>query len=273
MRFKGVIEVVKAGKYKFYTQSEDGSSLYINSKLVVNNDGIHGFKLKEGTVRLSMGQHHIEASPDLPAPFPRPLNLPSDRQVIYFYTWGMVRKGLGGSAIKAFWSGPGIPKEVIPESVFVSHANNAKFAATVRQAELTKAFWFAAVTESKRSASLSEEVAAENVFPELLEEEDTATTQPQAKQPLMKISTKRKKLSKPARVTKEDIASLKKYHHHLKQSHAAMLQFIKEAESMPPEELVKQIWTLTLTLTPPYLSDRKRHWRGLGYSLHWVVCR
>ena len=162
--------------------------------------------------------------------------------MIYFYTWGMVRRGLGGSSIRVFWSGPGTPKEVIPKDVFVSHANNDKFAAVVREAEMTKAFWFAAVTESKRSASLSEEVAVENVFPELLEEEDTATTQPEAKQPLVKISTKRKKGSKPARVTQEDIASLKKYHQHLKNSHAAVLEFIQEAKSMPPETLVNRVW-------------------------------
>jgi len=93
-RFKGYIHVDSAGKYTFYTHSDDGSALYIDSKLVVNNNGIHGPESKKGVVRLTAGFHHIE--------------------VTSFFTWGYVQHGNGGSSLRAYWEGPGIPKQIIP---------------------------------------------------------------------------------------------------------------------------------------------------------------
>lgn len=40
--FDGFIEVLNTGNHTFFTTSDDGSRLYINGTLVVNNDGAHG---------------------------------------------------------------------------------------------------------------------------------------------------------------------------------------------------------------------------------------
>jgi len=94
---RGWIKIERAGKYTFYTTSIDGSSLYIDSKLVVNNDGVHGAKTKKGDLSLTAGYHHIE--------------------VVYFYTFGGVKAGNGGSQLIVEYEGPGIAKKVIPPSV------------------------------------------------------------------------------------------------------------------------------------------------------------
>jgi len=47
--WQGHINIRKAGTYTFYTSSDDGSNLYINNTLVVNNDGLHGTTEKSGT--------------------------------------------------------------------------------------------------------------------------------------------------------------------------------------------------------------------------------
>lgn len=55
----GYIKVPKEGIYSLYTASDDGSRLYIGNKLVVDNDGLHGMKEREGIVALSTGYHPI----------------------------------------------------------------------------------------------------------------------------------------------------------------------------------------------------------------------
>lgn len=41
-RFTGYIDIPSNGDYAFYLNSDDGSKLYVNGELVVNNDGTHG---------------------------------------------------------------------------------------------------------------------------------------------------------------------------------------------------------------------------------------
>ncbi len=41
-RQMAAIEIPATGEYSFYTASDDGSRLYIDEQLVVNNDGLHG---------------------------------------------------------------------------------------------------------------------------------------------------------------------------------------------------------------------------------------
>ena len=59
LRFTGQIQVDEPGRYRFYTNSDDGSRLYVDGKLVVNNDGNHGMSEKSGRVRLSEGLHDL----------------------------------------------------------------------------------------------------------------------------------------------------------------------------------------------------------------------
>lgn len=58
-RFTGVIMVPEDGEYTFYTRSDDGSWLYIDGKLVVDNGGIHGAQERSGRVELKAGSHSI----------------------------------------------------------------------------------------------------------------------------------------------------------------------------------------------------------------------
>ena len=48
VRFRGVLAVDTPGRYTFYLLSDDGSKLYIDSTLVIDNDGIHGITRNKG---------------------------------------------------------------------------------------------------------------------------------------------------------------------------------------------------------------------------------
>ncbi|HEV1284174.1 MAG TPA: PA14 domain-containing protein [Bryobacteraceae bacterium] len=52
----------KPGDYNFSLTSDDGSKLYIDGDLIVDNDGIHATQERSGTVRLSRGVHDIRVS-------------------------------------------------------------------------------------------------------------------------------------------------------------------------------------------------------------------
>lgn len=91
IRFTGLIRVPKDAKYKFFTNSDDGSRLFIDGKQVVDNGGLHGMEEKEGEIDLKAGDHEIK---------------------IEFFQNG------GGAGIKASWEAEGIPKEIISDKVF-----------------------------------------------------------------------------------------------------------------------------------------------------------
>jgi hypothetical protein len=57
--FDGLFRVPRDGKYKFFLGSDDGSRLLINSKQVVERDGIHPISFGEGTIDLTAGVHEI----------------------------------------------------------------------------------------------------------------------------------------------------------------------------------------------------------------------
>jgi putative heme-binding domain-containing protein len=87
LRFTGNVIVPTTGKYTFYTNSDDGSRLYIDKKLVVNNDGDHGPIEKSGSLNLNAGAHHI---------------------IVTYFDSG------GGDGLSVSWSGPGLKKQSIP---------------------------------------------------------------------------------------------------------------------------------------------------------------
>ncbi len=86
------IHIEKAGEYIFYTGSNDGSRLYVDNRLVVDNGGSHGYTLRSGRIRLEKGRHAL---------------------MLEYFQAG------GGQELKVFWKGPGIPKQEIPESAFL----------------------------------------------------------------------------------------------------------------------------------------------------------
>ena len=96
--FNGYIDVPSDGQYTFYTTSDDGSLLYIDNVLVVNNDGLHGATERSGTIGLKAGKHAISV--------------------------GYIQQG-GGSTLVVNYSGPNISKQAIPASVlYIESADN-----------------------------------------------------------------------------------------------------------------------------------------------------
>jgi hypothetical protein len=91
LKFTGYIHVPKDGEYTFFTNSDDGSRLYIGNMEVVNNDGIHGTREVSGRIRLEAGQHPIR---------------------VYFM------QGNGGATLSVSYEGPGIAKSQIPSQAF-----------------------------------------------------------------------------------------------------------------------------------------------------------
>ncbi len=57
--FRGYVLISKDGIYTFFTQSDDGSKLFIDEEEVVDNDGDHGTVEKSGKVALRKGLHKI----------------------------------------------------------------------------------------------------------------------------------------------------------------------------------------------------------------------
>lgn len=89
VEYSGYVSVPETGVYTFYISSDDGSLLYIGDSLLVNNDFEHGAVEKEGTVALAKGLHKI--------------------RVGYF-------QAQGSDALEVEYQGPGIKKQVIPDS-------------------------------------------------------------------------------------------------------------------------------------------------------------
>ncbi len=88
-RFKGKLSIARAGAYTFFTTSDDGSQLFINNTLVVNNDGLHAPTELSGTINLTAGEHDIVAT--------------------------IFEQG-GGELLTVSYQGPGLTKRAIPAS-------------------------------------------------------------------------------------------------------------------------------------------------------------
>lgn len=90
MRWKATINIPRDGKWTFFTVSDDGSSILIDGKVVVDNDGIHTRQEKGGSVELKAGDHDLE--------------------VRYF-------QKVTGAVFGVGWQGPNTRKQRIPSSV------------------------------------------------------------------------------------------------------------------------------------------------------------
>jgi len=95
LSFEGYIEVDTDGEYTFYTQSDDGSQLYIDGQKIVDNNDSHGVIERSGKVTLKKGKHAIK--------------------VLYF-------NEMGGFWLDVFYAGPGLAKQIIPANkLFLNH--------------------------------------------------------------------------------------------------------------------------------------------------------
>ena len=59
LEFKTYIKIPEKAVYRFYTNSDDGSRLYIDGQLVVDNDGSHSLRRVDGKVALEAGYHEM----------------------------------------------------------------------------------------------------------------------------------------------------------------------------------------------------------------------
>jgi hypothetical protein len=96
-RHTGQIRINTAGSYTFYLSSDDGSKMWLDGALLINNDGIHGMGNVSNTVSLTAGNHSVR---------------------IEFF------ENTGGAGLIFSWSGPGIAKQVVPSSVLSSLGKN-----------------------------------------------------------------------------------------------------------------------------------------------------
>jgi len=85
--FESLLDVPTDGLYTFYTESNDGSKLYVGSYEVVSNDFIHGMVEQSGQIGLRAGRHRVRVS---------------------FF------ENIEGAGLIVRWSGPGFAKQIIP---------------------------------------------------------------------------------------------------------------------------------------------------------------
>ena len=110
LRFTGTLAIPKDGSYTFGTESDDGSRIYIDGKLVVNNDGLHGMEEKTGKATLQAGPHAFLAT--------------------YFNNGG-------GEGYRVWWQGPGLNKQPLTAAAFGGESETVQDAAIRALASLS----------------------------------------------------------------------------------------------------------------------------------------
>ena len=88
VRFKSTLVLPDSGRYTFYTQSDDGSKILIDGKVLVDHDGYHSSSSKSNQIELKEGLHSIE--------------------VLYF-------DDIAGEDLEIYIDGPNIPKQIITD--------------------------------------------------------------------------------------------------------------------------------------------------------------
>ena len=88
--YTGYIKIPKDGVYGFYLGSDDGSRLYIDDSLAVDNDGLHSMNEQIGVVPLAAGMHSVRI--------------------------GFFQK-TGGVGLNLSYKGPGIEKKPFPSDI------------------------------------------------------------------------------------------------------------------------------------------------------------
>ena len=90
--FEGYIAVPTTGLWTFSTESDDGSRILIDDRIVVVNDGLHGMVDRSGQIALEAGYH---------------------RYRLEFF------ENFGGAGQISRWQGPNTPRQVMPAAAFV----------------------------------------------------------------------------------------------------------------------------------------------------------
>jgi len=87
-----LIDVPMDGLYTFYTESDEGSKLFIGNYEVVYNDGIHTMEERSGQIGLAAGRHKV--------------------RVEFF-------ENMEGAGLIVRWAGPNLAKQIVPASHWV----------------------------------------------------------------------------------------------------------------------------------------------------------
>ena len=90
IEWEGYLSITRKGIYQFATKSDDGSFVYIDGNLVVDNDDLHALRYISGVVSLDEGFHHV--------------------RVKYF-------DGGGGAIMEFLWTPPGETESLVPAKV------------------------------------------------------------------------------------------------------------------------------------------------------------
>ena len=131
VKYQGYINITTAGDYHFYTNSNDGSNLYIDGSLRVSNDGSHAItEVDSGIITLSAGLHSIEVN--------------------YF------QSAVGTASLSVSYSGPSIAKQAIPASILSHSPSGATGDPVVTPPALTYTWTFpSGVTDPGNSTTIN----------------------------------------------------------------------------------------------------------------------
>ncbi len=91
--FDGYLDIPTTGVWRFATLSDDGTRLFLDRQLVVDNDGSHAARMREGAVALEAGLHHF---------------------LLHYF------QDHGGAELQVYWQGPESDRELIPTTAFWS---------------------------------------------------------------------------------------------------------------------------------------------------------
>jgi hypothetical protein len=95
----GYVYIDKDGEYQFGINSDDGSMLYIDDKLLIDNGGMHGSRLFNEYVKLIKGFHKLQ---------------------LKFQDFG------GGAVMELYWVKPGEAQDIIDSKYLVVSIDNKK---------------------------------------------------------------------------------------------------------------------------------------------------
>jgi hypothetical protein len=89
VRITGVVDIQEAGRYRFDLTSDDGSTLLIDGRPVIGNDGLHAQRTEQVSLDLTAGAHTIE--------------------IQYF-------EAFGSQILELLWQGPDTGGQTVPMS-------------------------------------------------------------------------------------------------------------------------------------------------------------
>lgn len=113
-RWSGIVRCPVDATYQFFTESDDGSQLFIDDKLVVDNGGAHAMRERAGEIQLSAGDHSLRLD---------------------------FVQGEGEAGLRLSWAFQGRDKEVIPAAALFHRPRAASPSAAELKPGLTADFY------------------------------------------------------------------------------------------------------------------------------------